>query len=339
MGLDLGLEQAGWTCAFANEHDPTACRTIRSNKPGLNLLEADVRSLSASDMKGFGQLDAVVGGPPCQAFSTAGKRLGLNDERGNVFLHFIELACRLQPRVIIVENVRGLLSAPLHHRPHCLRGDGHPSLRDDEKPGGALGHIIGHLRRYGYSPTCQLLDAKDYGVPQKRLRLLVMALRDGQAMQLRPLARPAVTFRQAVKGLSEPAEYVQLRSQQVTYLKRIGPGQNWRSLPPDLQRQALGRAYFSSGGRTGFLRRLAWDEPSPTLLTSPIMPATLLAHPEEDRPLSVEEYARIQTFPDEWTFAGTTTQKYRQIGNAVPVLLGRAIGAQVKTYLQNQTTG
>jgi DNA (cytosine-5)-methyltransferase 1 len=125
----------------------------------------------------------------------------------------------------------------------------------------------------------------------------------------------------------------------VTYLKRIGPGQNWRSLPPDLQRQALGRAYFSSGGRTGFLRRLAWDEPSPTLLTSPIMPATLLAHPEEDRPLSVEEYARIQTFPDEWTFAGTTTQKYRQIGNAVPVLLGRAIGVQVKTYLQNQTTG
>ncbi|MGE0001373.1 MAG: DNA cytosine methyltransferase [Fimbriimonadaceae bacterium] len=333
MGLDLGLEQAGFAALAANENDTVAARTIRRNRPGLTLFQRDVRSLDAQRVRnesGLGQSDLalVVGGPPCQAFSTAGRRGSVEDERGSVAFAFLSLAIQLEPQWIVLENVRGLLSAPLRHRPHAQRGEGHPPLGEDEAPGGVLRRIESRLAEAGYSLGLGLYDASLYGAAQRRERLLLVASRDGMPWPLMPPLNSyedAQTFRKATKGL-EMHEHLALRPGQAKYLAMLGPGQNWRDLPGDLQREALGGAFESGGGRTGFLRRLAWDEPSPTLVTSPTMPATLLAHPTELRPLSVEEYKRLQGFPDDWVIEGTTAQKYRQLGNAVPIALARALG-------------
>ncbi len=338
LGLDLGLERAGWQCVGVSEIDKQACATIRANRPGLRLFEGDVRELSAFRVCqelgiGVGELDAVVGGPPCQAFSTAGKRQGLNDERGNVFLHFVELALDLRPRVVLIENVRGLLSAPLVHRPHEERGTGFPALSEAEQRGGALKEILGRFERAGYGVSFRLYDTSLYGVPQVRERLVIVAERDGRVMPPVPTGSGVVTLREALAGLTDRHDFVPLRSRVVPYLPFVSPGENWRVLEPEMAKAAMGGAYLSDGGRTGFLRRLAWDKPSPTLLTLPNMPATLLGHPEELRPLSVQEYKRIQTFPDEWVVCGKIADQYRQVGNAVPVEFARRVGEHVAGWL------
>jgi len=184
------------------------------------------------------------------------------------------------------------------------------------------------LSRAGFGTCVGLYDASLYGAAQRRERVILIASREGLAPPLMPPRNEplqGVTFREATAGLVRH-EHAPLRAAQAKYIAMLGPGQNWRDLPESLQREALGRAFDSSGGRTGFLRRLGWDEPSPTLVTSPTMPATLLAHPSELRPLSVEEYLRLQGFPDEWQVEGTTAQKYRQLGNAVPVPLAACLG-------------
>ena len=331
LGLDLGLEQAGLEPLALNEVDRWALATIRRVRPGVPLLDCDVGCLdSGAVLRACRERPfAVVGGPPCQSFSTAGCRRGLSDLRGNVFLHFVQLACDLAPEFIVVENVRGLLSAPLQHRPHRERGEGFAELAAEEMPGGALRRIVGDLEARGYGVSFQLYNVANFGVPQSRERLVLIARRGGLRV---PLLSPThleddwATFRSAVAGLSCVGSCAQLRPGRDRYLRLLGPGQNWRDLPAGMQREALGRAYESSGGRVGFCRRVAWDRPSPTLVTCPTMPATELVHPEELRPLSVNEYKRLQTFPDGWEVQGPLTAQYRQIGNAVPVMFGRAIG-------------
>src|SRR5262249_51924103 len=128
------------------------------------------------------ELFAIVGGPPCQAFSTAGRRLGLNDERGNVFLHFIDIVLGLKPKYAIFENVRGLLSVPLRHRPHSQRGVGFNPLDEEEKPGGALLHILRRLERAGYQTTFNLYNTANFGVPQIRERLIFFSSREGKSV-------------------------------------------------------------------------------------------------------------------------------------------------------------
>jgi DNA (cytosine-5)-methyltransferase 1 len=338
-GLDLGLDQAGWERVFSNDNDPAACETLRANGMGGTLWEGDVRCLDPKRLRrevGTGEGLAVVGGPPCQSFSTAGKRLGLNDERGNVFLAFLELAVALEPDLIVIENVRGLLSAPLRHRPHAERGPGSPPLGPEELRGGALRHVLSRLEGGGYEATVGIYDAAHFGVPQRRERLVVVASRSGRPSRFAPTHGPGDwrTFREAVEGVSG-CDHVPFRPRQARFVAMLGPGQNWRSLPEPARREAMGRALYSGGGRTGFYRRLAWDEPSPTLVTCPTMPATLLAHPEQLRPLSVQEYARLQTFPDAFRFVGTLRDRYRLIGNAVPVAFAAEIGRQALTAEQN----
>lgn len=347
LGLDLGLEAAGLQPIAANEFDPAACATIRRNRPGIHLYACDVRLLTATQLMNDlglepGELFAVVGGPPCQAFSTAGRRLGLNDDRGNVFLHFISLIAGLRPKYAIFENVRGLLSAPLKHRPHDRRGEEFPLLERDELPGGALLHILQLLENDGYTTTFNLYNTANYGVPQIRERLVFFASRDGGSVPYIPPthnedARDGLsrwrTFRDAVKGLdgAEP-ECGKFPARRLRYFRMLRQGQNWRDLPIRLQREAMGPSYDAGGGKTGFYRRLAWDKPSPTLVTRPTMPATALCHPTKLRPLSVAEYGAIQTFPSDYRFEGKTDDKYRQIGNAVPVTFGKAIGEHVLRF-------
>ncbi|MCH8979164.1 MAG: DNA cytosine methyltransferase [Armatimonadetes bacterium] len=344
LGLDLGLESAGLRPLALNETDTACLQTIRANRPDVPLYVCDVRLLDAarlcSDLRIDDQsLFAVVGGPPCQAFSTAGRRRGLQDERGNVFLHFVRLATALRPRYIAIENVRGLLSAPLRHRPHAERGE--RQLEEDEHPGGALHQVVTMLEREGYTVSFDLYNVANFGVPQSRERLVLLAaLGDRRVPHLVPThddqGRKGLerwtTFQEAVADMSDIGPCAPLRPGRKKFVRRLSAGQNWRDLPVRMQKEALGNAYGSTGGRVGFCRRLAWDRPSPTLMTSPTMPATELSHPEQHRPLSVNEYKRLQTFPDDWIVCGSLAQQYRQIGNAVPVLFGEAVGRHLLAF-------
>ena len=341
MGLDIGLEQAGIEVVMASEIDKACIKTIQANRPDHAVI-GDIRNYTSNEIRKLAgikpkeSIDLIVGGPPCQAFSTAGTRKGFEDERGNVFLRFVDLILELKPKFAVIENVRGLLSAPLRHRPHNLRGPGFPPLEADELPGGALAHIIRKLERGGYGLSFNLYNAANYGAPQVRERVVILCSRDGKRL---PFLSPTHsqdgayglpkwrTFREAVEGLpGKPKDYALFPENRLIYYRMLKPGQYWKHLPPELQKKALGNSYYAGGGKTGFLRRLAWDKPSPTLVTHPAMPATDLAHPIEDRPLSVQEYKRIQEFPDDWVITGSITDRYRQIGNAVPASLGRAIG-------------
>lgn len=344
LGLDLGLEQAGLECIAVNEFDKKICQTIRLNKPDIKLYEGDANKLTAQQlMKDLnikkGELFAVVGGPPCQAFSTAGKRQGFNDERGNVFLHFIDLIEGLKPKYAVIENVRGLLSTPLAHIPHKDRSETYgKDLK--EKAGGALYLIIKRLEKAGYTVSFNLYDTSFYGVPQKRERVVIIASRDSKEVPYIVPTHgenklPVNTVKNALKGITAK-ECLKFPEKRLFYLSKLSSGQNWKDLSIEDQKNALGKSYYSGGGKTGFYRRLNWNQPSPTLVTSPIMPATTLAHPKENRPLSVEEYAAIQTFPKDHKFAGNTLYKYKQIGNAVPSLFGKVIGEHLIKFDENK---
>ena len=353
LGLDQGLERAGLEILLVSEIDKSCRETINFNRPKTALI-GDINEYSASQIRelaGLGakeEIDLIVGGPPCQAFSTAGKREGFHDERGNVFLTFIDRILELKPRFAVIENVRGLLSAPLEHRSHDRRGFGFPPLTPDEQKGGALQHIIKLLRKGGYGISFNLYNAANFGVPQSRERVVIVCSRDGKkAPYLSPthsengeheLPRWR-TVREAFSKLNKcEHHHVNFPEKRLKYYRLLKDGQYWKHLPEDLQKEALGASYFAGGGKTGFFRRLAWDKPSPTLVTYPAMPATDLCHPQEDRPLSIEEYKRIQQFPDDWKVAGSLTDQYRQIGNAVPVGLGEAIGRLVISLLENNNT-
>jgi DNA (cytosine-5)-methyltransferase 1 len=354
LGLDLGLELAGLKPVAVNEFDPVTCKTIRRNRPNLSLYDCDVRLLTPTKVMSDlglkrGEIFAVVGGPPCQAFSTAGHRLGLNDDRGNVFLHFVDLIAGLRPKYAVFENVRGLLSAPLKHRPHNERGKEFAPLERDELPGGALLHILGLLEKHGYATTFNLYNTANYGVPQIRERLVFFASRQGEGVPYIPpthdeLGRDGLpcwrTVREALSDLAESEpECGKFPAKRLQYFRMLRQGQNWRDLPTHLQRAAMGPSYDAGGGKTGFFRRLAWNKPSPTLVTRPTMPATALCHPTKLRSLSVAEYAAIQTFPPEYHFEGKTDDKYRQIGNAVPVLFGKAIGEHLCRFDEGKLNG
>ena len=238
-----------------------------------------------------------------------------------------------------------MLSAPLQHRPHIERGLGTHPLTDKELKGGALLHILEKLRAGGYSVSFNLYNAANFGAPQTRERVVILCSRGSRKMPyLEPThsedgrfgLAPWRTVKDALCGLGSEHHYVKFPEKRLKYYRMLKSGQNWRNLPENLQKEALGNSYCAGGGKTGFLRRLAWDKPSPTLVTHPAMPATDLAHPVEDRPLSIEEYKRLQEFPDEWEIGGSLLEQYRQIGNAVPISLGRAIGKTIIDYIENK---
>ena len=347
MGLDLGLEKAGFDIRLACEVDKYCRQTIAFNRPSTALL-GDVNEYSADDiLESAGlsrnvEIDLIAGGPPCQAFSTAGNRKGFNDDRGNVFLKYLDLAIELNPKYIVLENVRGLLSCPMDHRPHDQRGDGHPDLSEDELKGGALNFVLNRLKKSGYGYSFNLYNSANFGSPQTRERVILICSRDGK---IPPFLTPTHAqhgdfglpqwndVRSCISDLSEH-DHLKFPEKRLKYYRKLKAGQNWKNLPIEDQKEAMGKSFYSGGGKTGFFRRLAWDKPSPTLVTHPAMPATDLAHPEEDRPLSVQEYKRIQEFPDQWDISGPLIQKYKQIGNAVPYSLGYAVGKLVKNLLE-----
>lgn len=329
MGLDLGLIQAGLDVVVSQDFDKWCVETIRAN--GHVAVEGDIRALIAEDPKcNFllkpgklkkGSVFAVVGGPPCQSFSTAGKRKGVDDERGALYNQLIHVVDTLMPRFFVMENVKGLASMP--------------SNPDDKYSVPVLEQILVKFKALGYHTVHGVLDAVHYGTPQFRERLVIIGSRDNEAIFLPSPTHfhmhqvPEMRWRtlgDAIENLTDVGACGKFTPTITEYMKSIPEGGNWRSLPPAKAKTAMGGAYESGGGKVGFYRRLSYSEPSPTLVTSPNQKATLLCHPRATRPLTVKEYARIQQFPDDWIFQGKTSDCYRQIGNAVPIPLGRAIG-------------
>lgn len=349
MGLDLGLEKAGFRLAVAVECDPVAVATIQANKPRLRVIANRIENITTGEIKKAGNLKrgdrvVVVGGPSCQAFSTAGQRKSLEDPRGNMFREFIRVVRELRPQFFIMENVRGLLSAAAKHRPLSKRGPGYPHLEADEELGSAFRRVVSSFKRLNYYVAFDLLNAANYGAPQTRERLVFIGSRSGEKIRFpspthdkngKNGLRNWKTLQGAIGRLNgRKHEFKKFRPKKAVLLAQIPQGGNWLDLPKRMRARAIGGAYKSWGGRTGFLRRLSWDKPSPALVTVPDGNATCLCHPTRIRPLSVEEYACIQQFPDSWKFSGSTTQKYRQIGNAVPVGLGRALGMSIRQALR-----
>ena len=335
MGLDIGLNKAGLNVVVGQDFEPACVETMRVN--GHNVIGGDIREINPQtllDQAGLniGEPFLICGGPPCQPFSTAGKRLGINDPRGSLFMDFIRMIDYIRPRFFVMENVKGIMSAPLKHVPSSERDESDP----DQKLGTVLDVILSEFNKLGYKTVYGVLDAVNYGAPQFRERFVLIGSRDHEDIFL-PVPthfqmhqNPEYRWRtvgDVITGLeNDDQECATLSEERKRYLRLVPEGGNWRNLPEELIPLAMGGAYESGGGKVGFFRRLAYNQPSPTVVTSPVQKATMMCHPTLDRPLSVKEYARIQQFPDNWVFIGTTAAKYRQIGNAVPVGLGEAIG-------------
>ena len=313
-GLALGLEKAGFEAVLLNEIDKYACATLRQNRPNWNVIEGDISQIDFSPY--HQKIDFVSGGFPCQAFSYAGHGRGFDDVRGTLFFEFARAIEQIQPKVFLGENVRGLLNH-----------DGGRTLATIKQVISDLGYTI---------IESQVLKAMFYRVPQKRERLFIVAVRNDLAekAQFNP-PKPhhrAMTMCDALKAgelydcdvpKSDGAIYSPKKK---AVLDLVPAGGYWRDLPDDVQREYMKKSYFLGGGKTGMARRLSWNEPSLTLTCAPAQNQTERCHPDETRPLAVREYARIQTFPDDWQFMGAIAAQYKQIGNAVPVNLAYAVG-------------
>ena len=321
-GLALGLEKAGLKCALLNDVDKWACETLRINRPNWNVVHDDVSKI---DFKPFrNKVDVLTGGFPCQAFSYAGKKMGFKDTRGTLFYEYARAVKEINPAICVAENVRGLLA--------------HENGRTVEVMKGVLNEL-------GYTVIePRIMKAIFYRVPQKRERLIIVAIRNDLADIPFEFPEPyskIYTVRDALKKgelfdknvpKSEGQSYPEKKAK---VMKLVPPGGYWRDLPIDIQKEYMMKSFYLGGGKTGMARRMSWDEPCLTLTCAPAQKQTERCHPKETRPFTVREYARIQTFPDDWKFSGATTQQYKQIGNAVPVNMAYEIGTSIIRFLNN----
>ena len=305
-GTALGFHNAGLSHVMLNELDASAAATLSRNSDklglGWNVVAGDVKDIDFCGMKA----EVVQAGFPCQAFSYAGKSRGFEDTRGTLFFEFARAVRDIRPKIAVGENVRGL-----------VRHDG----------GRTLDTMLGTLDELGYDVAWRVLRSQYLDVPQKRERLIIFAVRRDAGL---PIVFPRerdyfISLRQALAGCpaSEGQSYPEHKRR---VMELVPEGGNWRDLPPDVQRDYMAGSYSLPGGKTGIARRMSWDQPALTLTCSPAQKQTERCHPDETRPFTVREYARIQTFPDEWEFEGSMASKYRQIGNAVPVNLGYHVG-------------
>lgn len=357
MGLDLGFETAGLPPTMAVEIDKHCCTTIRSQRPHMSLIEGSVCNLDADQLRSTrnysGDVFLMIGGPPCQSFSSGGNRAALSDPRGNLIYEYMRLIGEVRPRFFLLENVANLVTAALKHRKIEDRPGKHWNLKAygekkfasidsdakpldaDEQSGTAVRQMLKDFDLLGYKVVLGVVNAADYGAPQNRLRFVMMGSRDSEMLCL-PAAthgvskglKPLKTVRDAIADLvHSPGPHSEYTDQIAAYFREVPEGGNWRHLPEHLKREAMGASYDAGGGKTGFYRRLAWDAPSPTITGKANRKATAICHPAYTRPLSVKECARLQGFPDHWQFSGSMAPQYLQIGNAVPVHLGTAVAS------------
>ncbi|MDY0189575.1 MAG: DNA cytosine methyltransferase [Desulfuromonas sp.] len=321
-GLAIGLEKAGFNAVALNEIDKNACATLRKNRPEWNVIEGDISNINFTVYK---NIDFLSGGFPCQAFSYAGNKLGFEDTRGTLFFEFARAIKEIKPKVFLGENVRGLLT---HDKGKTLE---------------AIKSVIQELGYTLIEP--RVLKAIFYRVPQKRERLFLVCIRN-DLVRYNNFEWPEpfnqiLTVKDAlIKGVLYKTDCPDSQGQvyperKKEILSMVPPGGCWIDLPDEIQREYMQKSYFMGGGKTGMARRLSYDSPSLTLTCAPAQKQTERCHPKETRPLTVREYARIQTFPDDWEFMGSVSSQYRQIGNAVPVNLAHAMGKKLISLLNN----
>ena len=385
MGMDAGFEKAGFQTIYANDITKFACETIRTikkkeiKKKTLHLDEGsifDIPSKKILDNIGLekGEPDIIIGGPPCQSFSTAGMRKGLKDDRGKAVLEYIKKVEEIRPKAFVFENVQGIKSMAKNHMPFYDRIQVKDSeLKDSQKKGSLFRYLENKFKALeqpkdgiGYTIKHDILNAADFGIPQNRKRFVLIGIRKdvGNAEQVMNQIFSKAKFadpkkakklgkkewktleflKEQFEGMN-PDECVKFSSNTMKFLKYIPKkiGGCWVDLPKKLQTQAMKGAADTDdpkrkgkqGGRRGFFRRLSWYKPSPTLVTSPTQTGTCMCHPEHDRPLSVNEYAIIQGFPKNWKFQGSLADRYRMIGEAVPVELAKVIAMVINDTLKN----
>lgn len=344
MGLDLGMARTGrFRLLACVEKDKASCETIRANQVAgrlpreLEVIEQDITKLDPAELMDKlgirpGEIDVLVGGPPCQSFSTAGKRGSVQDTRGTLLWHYLRFVQALSPKFFVMENVRGLLSASMKHR----SGKGVPHLDPEEMPGSVVRAFAEELNSKvppSYRMDCFEVNAVNYGAPQLRERAIFIGNRFNSVVEFPAPTHgpgghlPWGTLGEALSGVSDPNPVrLEFSPRKLQYLSMVPPGSNWRSLPKEVQEESMGSAYHIKGGRSGWWRRLSFDLPCPTLVTMPNHSSTSLCHPNETRALTLREYARVQEFPDDWVFMGTPSELFRQVGNAVPVRLGEVTG-------------
>lgn len=323
-GLALGLEQAGFNHLGLIEYNKFAADTLRVNRPNWNILYEDVEQVASRNLeqefhiKKY-ELDLLSGGAPCQSFSYAGKRLGLEDVRGTMFFHYATFLHKLQPKMFLFENVRGLLT---HDK--CKTYQTILNIFEDE----------------GYTTIHKVLNAWDYGVPQKRERLITIGIRNDLAKKCEFKFPIEHKYKPVIKDIKldvnpTKKECAQYSSYKKNIFALVPAGGYWKNIDPLIAKEYMKSCWYMEGGRTGILRRISLNEPSLTVLTSPAMKQTDRCHPLEVRPFSYRENARIQTFPDDWFFCGSLVEKYKQIGNAVPVNLAKEIGYCIYKALES----
>ena len=340
-GLDLGFEIAGWKCLYASDIDPDAVATLSANRfAGFGedkkaLRDAvirceDVRSLSGSRIlkaigRKKGQVPLLVGGPPCQSWSSAGHQLGFEDARGKLFADFVRIAKELDVRWIAFENVRGLLTA---------KGP-------DGVPGSALRLIRADLLKAGFQTTVELLNAADYGVPQRRVRLFIIGYRPGDVQP----SFPSPTHQKFPLDNGKSAKWISLEDclngiETVHDDEIIRPASN---LAAQLKVLVPGTGVRSPGKKEATRPGGHWGYKQGAFLADSKLPArTVTASSQQDwvqdsnigiRRLSPRECAALQSFPHTWKFIGNRSTQYRLIGNAVPQLLASAVAKALAKHL------
>ena len=350
MGLDLGLEMAGFETGVCVENDKEAVRTIKHNRPNLPVFDCSIEDVTGSQLVTAANLESsrvplVAGGPPCQAFSVFGNRLGIEDARGQLVFEFLRIVEEVNPATFLMENVRGLLSMSIAPNKKELLEDSRIPREFFEK-GSLLKKIFKEFNKLGYHVDCFVVNSVNYGAPQIRERLLLIGNRFGYSAEfpepkfsnrVEDNLPPFKTLGQAISPeygfIDSCPEVMDFSPRKLKYLSMVPEGGNWRSLPVDVQKESMGKSWYLKGGRSAYWRKLSYAFPSPTVVTMPNHAGTSMCHPKELRAISVGEAAAIQEFPREWEFQGTTTAKFRQVGNAVPTRLGKVAGEVIAKLL------
>jgi DNA (cytosine-5)-methyltransferase 1 len=321
-GMALGMEKAGIEHLLLNDFDRYATETLKQNRPKWNVVHGDIAKI---DFKPYKGIDVLTGGFPCQAFSYAGKKRGMDDTRGTLFHEFARALKESEPKVFLAENVKGLKSH-----------DG----------GRTLETMVEVFKSMGYEvlePT--VLKGINYNVPQKRERIFIIGIKKEYSKEVKfiwPKPNEKIynlkdaLFKSDLFDCDVPLSDGQKNPEKKKKVLDLVPaGGYWRDLPLDIQKEYMMKSFYLGGGKTGIARRISWDEPSLTLTCSPAQKQTERCHPDETRPFTVREYARIQTFPDAWEFVGSMTNQYKQIGNAVPMNLAYALGTSLVSLLDD----
>ena len=322
-GLDLGFHQAGYNIVYANDFDSDAQRVYEKN-----IGEIDKRSILEVSEDEVPECDILTGGFPCQPFSNAGNRKGVNDHRGNLYKECLRMIAAKMPKVVVFENVRGLLSIK------------------DEDGGLLIDTIVQNLGDIGigYNVTYQLVNASDYGVPQNRIRVVVVAFRKdlGKTFVFPP--------KQSKDGLNSGTlldipEYVpnqvvwEFSPQAMNLIQHIPEGGSWKSIPYEYlpERFRKIRDNMKRYHAPNMYRRFARTEIAGTITAAAQPENCGIIHPLENRRFNIREIARIQTFPDDFEFFTDSktdvTGMYKVIGNAVPPTLAKVIANAIKKQL------